>query len=1105
MIQLFQRPTTPDPTIGRTLVLVYREGLSDEVIQYVRTIRVESVVNSYINANGREYQGKVCTCEISDALRTSFLGSAPNDGFVATVGKTFVRDTSVADAGSYYGVVALKNPGVIGDSKVTTNSVYTHLVPSAATEKPDLDVVPSATRTLTLAEAPRLVQVGLSPHSMRVKIGQESRAFSYVQILSPLPAPGSVEVSFLALGDWYTLLDDGAGSLVGQGTGTVNYLTGTVSVTLPALPDSSSSLIFAWGETRGYTDMSGLSTFRQPEFNFDLKNKGIDPGTLVVTWLSGAVLKTATAAVDGTLSGDATGFVAHTIGQLNLKPTAMLDAGGEFSIAYSWSTTITETKTGLAVSGGGVVTFSTASVPVAGSVMVEWITTKSVSASSGSKLASGSSTKSTSNLSQTNATQILDSKITHHAAFPTGFVTYSGGSAPAGGGFVGDSPAPPPLTWAPAYDSVTTTPHISTATVTRDASVGSSSKLTVTSSQVSNTVISVYHSITENGVGGFLNTLGTINYGGQTVTLKVVDPSTTAQSYASDTESGADFGNAQTQGSSDPGAAATTFSAHVPASGASLGSSTGGSASSQGGTYNSTSVAEVFDNTALFVTYRTSAASSTPTTESYAPGVVQIDLAPYTQSRIVPNSVRFTWMTHIYQDLDGKLYRDPSELSPGTLAGVVDYVTGIAHITDYVVSGAPSALTVNSLWVNKGGWTTSKAFFRTPSAPVKPGGINISVLDIAGDQIIITGDNNGVLSGDHCTGQIDYQTGVVDLIFGDLVLDSGLTAEDKAEWWYAKALTQITAAGKVWRPWPVDPNSLRFNAVSYFYLPLDANLLGLDPVRLPQDGRVTIFRPGGFAVLGNTQAVTATVSNAQVIDCARVRLSRVRVIGFDGNVINTGYTADLEAGTVTFTDVAGYSQPVTVQHRIEDMAVVSDVQITGQVSFTRQLTHAYPADTSFLSSALVAGDLKARVSILFDQATWNGTTWTDVVSGSAATGTFNDALSPIVVTNKGAVSERWALVFTNSTSFNIIGEHVGVIGTGNINTTLTPLNPATGVAYFTVNTPGWGSGWATGNILRFNTVGAMTPVWVVRTVQQGPNTGTQHSFTLLSRGDVDRT
>ena len=47
-------------------------------------------------------------------------------------------------------------------------------------------------------------------------------------------------------------------------------------------------------------------------------------------------------------------------------------------------------------------------------------------------------------------------------------------------------------------------------------------------------------------------------------------------------------------------------------------------------------------------------------------------------------------------------------------------------------------------------------------------------------------------------------------------------------------------------------------------------------------------------------------------------VSRVRVIGSDGNVINTGYSANLEAGTVTFSDVSGYAQPVTIEHRIEE-------------------------------------------------------------------------------------------------------------------------------------------------------------------------------------------
>ena len=131
-------------------------------------------------------------------------------------------------------------------------------------------------------------------------------------------------------------------------------------------------------------------------------------------------------------------------------------------------------------------------------------------------------------------------------------------------------------------------------------------------------------------------------------------------------------------------------------------------------------------------------------------------------------------------------------------------------------------------------------------------------------------------------------------------------------------------------------------------------------------------------------------------------------------------------------------------------------------------------------------------------------TFSDSISGSAATATYNDVLAPIAVTNAGTVTERWAIQFTNSTSFNVIGEHVGVIATGTTATDTAPTNPATGKPYFTLPAIGWGSGWAAGNVLRFNTIGALFPVWVVRTIQQGPETVTNDSFTLLVRGDVDR-
>jgi hypothetical protein len=96
------------------------------------------------------------------------------------------------------------------------------------------------------------------------------------------------------------------------------------------------------------------------------------------------------------------------------------------------------------------------------------------------------------------------------------------------------------------------------------------------------------------------------------------------------------------------------------------------------------------------------------------------------------------------------------------------------------------------------------------------------------------------------------------------------------------------------------------------------------------------------------------------------------------------------------------------------------------------------------------------------------------------------------------------VVFTNTTSFNVIGENVGVIATGNTGTNCAPTNPATGQPYFTIPSTGWGLGWATGNVLRFNTVGAVVPVWVARTILQGPETVVDDDFTILVRGDVDR-
>lgn len=484
----------------------------------------------------------------------------------------------------------------------------------------------------------------------------------------------------------------------------------------------------------------------------------------------------------------------------------------------------------------------------------------------------------------------------------------------------------------------------------------------------------------------------------------------------------------------------------------------------------------------LSARYQQAAAVSSVTSDVIDSPTLSIDLMPLLKGSIVQGSLRFKIGTYEYVDRGGALYHSVTPASgAGTLAGTVNYATGAVSITSW--PSGPATFTLLAGLVNPGTPGMGLVSGHVNLAPLKSQSFSITATALDGTALSATAAADGTITGTEIKGGIDISTGIFSILFGHEI-----TNPDTSKTWVTKL---------------VDPSSLKFNAVSYSYLPLDASIIGLDPVRLPQDGRVPIFRKGTYVVVGHTATVgPQTVSNAQTIDCGRVRLSRVRVIGNNGLVIDTGYTANLEAGTVTFSNVTGYSQPVTIEHRIEDMTQVIDAQISGDLKFGGPISHAYPIGST-VSAALVAGDRSAYTEKLFDQSTWNGT-WSDTIVGSAATGTYNQVLSPIEVTNIGASTERWVFRFTNASSFEVIGEHVGVIATGSINTDCAPVNPATGQPYFTVRALGWGTGWAVGNILRFNTIGALFPVWVVRTVQQGPETVIDDSFTLLIRGDVDR-
>lgn len=399
-IQLFHRPGTATPNINRTLMLIYNEGLPSQLIQYVRVTKVTTETRTFTyNATGGyvDYQASVSQLDLSDALRFNFPGSPPDRGFGRNVTKTLIRDTTVADAAVYYGASPTTAAAAIGDVTVKVASIYTQLVPNSRTETSALDQRPAATRSIVLAESPRRVEVAAAPHSQRIKVGQENRGFSYVFLLKPLPEPNTVTVSFLILGTWYSVTDDGAGAFAGTagGAGQIIYNTGSGSVTLPALPDAGSAIIIQWGERVGFDNRSSQgAAIRPPEYCWVLEEEGVVPGSITATWYSAGVLRTATDDGAGKITGAASGVVDYPSNTVLMRPTFLPDPGGEISVAYTTDLVHTEILASVSSpDAGGFIPITLAQQPAAGSLSLEWVTARAVSNTAGGSQTTTSAVK----------------------------------------------------------------------------------------------------------------------------------------------------------------------------------------------------------------------------------------------------------------------------------------------------------------------------------------------------------------------------------------------------------------------------------------------------------------------------------------------------------------------------------------------------------------------------------------------------------------------------------------------------------------------------------------------------------------------------------------
>jgi hypothetical protein len=199
---------------------------------------------------------------------------------------------------------------------------------------------------------------------------------------------------------------------------------------------------------------------------------------------------------------------------------------------------------------------------------------------------------------------------------------------------------------------------------------------------------------------------------------------------------------------------------------------------------------------------------------------------------------------------------------------------------------------------------------------------------------------------------------------------------------------------------------------------------------------------------------------------------------------------------------------------VEDMNLVTGVTRnpdgSGNIALAAELIHDYtiPSADNVLMACTVNqhGDLTSDVTVIFTQQSWDGSSWADTQSGSPASGAYNYADYPITCKNLGAVTERWQIQITRLSPLegSIRGQHYGVIAVNvPLDSLVSPSNPMiSGAKYFSVMAGGWGAGWQVGNIMRFNTVGAAHPDWVVRVINVGASDSVNDMGHLMIRGDV---
>jgi len=1071
IIQAYQRPGEPLPLIGDVYCLRQDKRGYPQQEQYIKVIRVASEDRTFTDAaTGKDFVRTVVKMEISTALTADFIGvDYPSIAYADPVCK--LRETHIADGAQYYGVKPLVEAIRKGVMTLKVPSLMEKLVPTSQIETSHTDLTAAGQQQLIFdaakGESSLIGSVALNgnsvlyagnaitPGSLRLVLNAteirdrggdlvindravgtvdyahgelrfaesvhaggwwtlyfrpaaeflqvadtasipvtiNNRTYNYSMTILPVPAPGSLVVSYRAQGRWYDLRDDGSGALrggsAGHGSGTLNYRTGTVTITCGEQPDVASEVMFAWGSQATVHNRADSTPTATMLIQLEA---GVAPNTVKLAWTDNGAAKSAQDDGAGNITGAWTGAVDYRTGAITLSSYPGGEQRLDVKVDYSVGQPQTAEWKAPVRDGSGYVNLTLGqtqikprSVELVYNVLIE----------------------------------DYDRKVQQGEAY---------------------------------------TRKVDPYVTVRDDGNGNLKD-----------------------AGGVSH--GSINYTTGVIKLKpdgiVKIPKPIYRKEPMGEEIVSTQGTTQTvkplyrlilEGYE-----------YVPA----------------------LASAPIDDSFKVTATYRGQQTEDARTKQATS-GVLRIDLLPTLAEQIVPGSVRFAIGGEVYFDRRGELYwRLDTSSGAATRIGSIDYQSGIA-----TVEQAPAgALTLLALAGTVSANPVDTAVWRIPASPIRPASLQITATPLTGGQLNVRADNGGKISGGNVEGSIDYETGVVRVRFGKWVVAAG----NESKYWYNP--DAVRDDGKIWQPAQVYADTILYNAVSYTYLPLDTSAIGIDAVRLPADGRVPIYRRGDMIVIGHrlSDDLGSAHTAGQTVRLSRDHIDSLCLRDAKNRAIEAKwYDYDLDAGTLTWAtplDLSAYQMPITAHHATEEenRVIVADIDGTLQLQFP--VGRDYPKEDTYVSSALIGGDLEVRHSPPWSQKLFDNV-WSDDPRGDAITAKLNLKDYPLVLTDDGATTDRWAIVWRDGTQFDLYSEALGFVGRFDALQDLAPINAATGKPYFVLKKGAFGinngaSPWAVGNAVRLNTYGTHLGVWVLRAVQPSASKQTEtDGFTMCLRGNT---